>query len=60
MGAIDQQGARLSAYWAPSDDVEVIARYTTLSDGGTSEGVWAAEGAMCAGEFYGSYGHGGD
>ena len=44
MGAIDQQGARLSAYWAPSDDVEVIARYTTLSDGGTSEGVWAAEG----------------
>ena len=44
MGAIDQQGARLSAYWSPSDDVEVIARYTTLSDGGTSEGVFAAEG----------------
>ena len=44
MGALDKEGARLSAYWAPSDDVEVIARYTTLKDGGTSEGVWAAEG----------------
>ena len=44
LGAVDQDSYRLSAFWSPRDNVEVLARYTSTRDGGTSEGVFAAEG----------------
>ena len=44
LGIGDQQSYRLSAYWSPSDTVDVLARYTSLREGGTSAGIFAAEG----------------
>lgn len=47
LGIDDQRSYRVSALWLPTDTVEVIARYTSLDEGGTSPGIFAAEG-LCA------------
>lgn len=43
LGIDDQRNFRISALWEPNDDVSVVARYTKLSEGGTSIGFWGAE-----------------
>ena len=43
LGVDNQRNFRISALWEPNDEVSVTARYTSLSEGGTSIGFWGAE-----------------
>ena len=43
LGVDDQQSFRLSALWEPNEDISVVARITSLNEGGTSIGFWGAE-----------------
>ena len=47
LGIDDQKSYRLSALWLPNDRIEVIARFTSLKEGGTTAGIFSAEG-LCA------------
>ncbi len=44
LGVDDDANFRISALWLPTDNVEVIARYTSISEKGTTPGIFAAEG----------------
>jgi len=44
LGQDDAQNFRLSALWAPSDNLEILARYTSLSEEGVTAGIFSAEG----------------
>ncbi|MGI9285807.1 MAG: TonB-dependent receptor, partial [Pseudomonadales bacterium] len=44
LGIDDDAHFRISALWTPTDNVEVIARYTSINEKGTTPGIFAAEG----------------
>jgi outer membrane receptor protein involved in Fe transport len=44
LGQEDGFNYRVSALWTPTEDVEVLLRYTSIDDTGTGPGVFAAEG----------------
>lgn len=44
LGQEDALNYRLSALWTPTEDVEVLLRYTSLEDTGTGAGPFSAEG----------------
>jgi len=44
LGQEDALNTRISALWTPSDNIEVLLRYTDIHDEGTGPGIFAAEG----------------
>ena len=40
IGAQDDKGLRLSAYWTPSDRMEILARYTYVEEDGNEAGLF--------------------
>ncbi len=44
IGSDEERNFRVSALWAPGDNVEVLLRYTSIDLGGNLPGIFAAEG----------------
>ncbi len=44
LGEDDDVNYRVSALWVPTDDIEVLVRFTAISEEGTTPGIFAAEG----------------
>ena len=43
IGGQEQRNVRVSALWSPNEDLDVLARYTRIENGGSLPGVFASE-----------------